>query len=68
MNPGAQAPERKVRQPKPPKGGPVFRVVISLLITLIFGGIYFYLKLPALNIHNEGLYSFVILLCIVFSV
>ena len=68
MNPGAQAPERKVRQPKPPKGGPVFRVVISLLITLIFGGIYFYLKLPALNIHSEGLYSFVILLCIVFSV
>ncbi|MCI9485396.1 MAG: CvpA family protein [Lachnospiraceae bacterium] len=44
------------------------RVLLSLLVTVVFGGIYFYIKLPALNIHNRELYTFVILLCVVFAV
>lgn len=68
MNHEGPTTEKKTRQSKPPKGGPVTRLLLSLLITLVFGGIYFYFKLPALNIHNEGFYSFIILLCIVFSV
>lgn len=47
---------------------PFKRVLVSLLITAILGGIYFYIKLPALNFQNEGFYGFIILLCIVFSV
>ncbi len=62
-------PQReKVIRPRKPKGGPVTRVLLSLLVTLVFGGIYFYIKLPALNIHNRELYGFVVILCIVFSV
>ena len=57
--------EKRVRQPK---GRPVTRVLISLLVTLVFGAVYFYFKLPALNFQNEGFYWFLILLCIVFSV
>lgn len=68
MNHEGPTTKKKTRQSKPPKGGPVTRLLLSLLITLVFGGIYFYFKLPALNIHNEGFYSFIILLCIVFSV
>ena len=65
---GGEAPKEKVIRPRKPKGGPVTRVLISLLVTLVFGGIYFYFKLPALNLHNRELYTFVILLCVVFAV
>lgn len=67
MHMGGQHRTRGARQPRAPKGGPVTRVLLSLLITLIIGGIYFYAKLPALNIHNEGFYTFIILLCVIFS-
>ncbi len=65
---GGEAPKEKVIRPRKPKGGPVTRVLLSLLVTVVFGGIYFYIKLPALNIHNRELYTFVILLCVVFAV
>lgn len=60
--------ERQARQPKPPKCGPAARVLISLLITIVFGAVYFYFQLPALNFRDEGFYLFLILLCIVFAV
>lgn len=41
-------------------------MLISLLITVIFGFLYFYVKLPALNMHSPDLYLFVYLLCIVY--
>ena len=44
--------------PKPPKCGPVARVLISLLITIVFGAVYFYFQLPALNFRDEGFYLF----------
>lgn len=68
MNQGEPTVHRHPRQSRAPKGGPVTRLLLSLLITVIFGGIYFYVKLPVLNIHSEEFYGFVILLCIVFSV
>ena len=39
--------------------------VLSIVITLIFGFLYFYFELPALNIHSGELYIFIILLCLV---
>lgn len=41
-------------------------MLISLLVTVVFGAVYFYIKLPALNIHSGDLYTFVYLLCIVY--
>ena len=38
-------------------------MLISLLVTLVFGAIYFYVQLPALNIHAADFYTFVFLLC-----
>ena len=40
----------------------------SLVITLVFGFIYFYFELPALNIHAGELYVFIVLLCFVWCV
>ena len=47
---------------------PVSRVIISLILTAIAGAVYFYVELPALNIHSMEFYFFLIGLCIVFSV
>lgn len=39
----------------------------SLIVTIVVGFIYFYIYLPALNIHSEDLYGFIMLLCIVYT-
>ncbi len=44
------------------------RLFISFLITLVVGGVAYYLMLPALNIHDTQLYLFIILLVAVFVV
>jgi len=51
---------------KPP--GRARHVLINLLITLVFGLIYFYIELPALNLKNPGMYVFVFLLSAVYCV
>ena len=47
---------------------PVSRVLLSLLITLVVGLVYFYVALPALNFHSVDFYFFVGLLCVVYFV
>lgn len=42
------------------------RMLISLLITLVIGGVWFYVSLPAINLHNTGFYSFVFVLLLVY--
>ena len=43
-------------------------LLIALAVTLVFGFLYFYFRLPAINIHSGDLYVFIILLCAVFGV
>jgi hypothetical protein len=42
------------------------RVIVSLVVTLIVGFLYFYVNLPALNLHAKELYFFIGLLCVVY--
>ena len=42
------------------------RVLISLLITLVIGAVWFYVSLPAINLQNTGFYSFVFVLLLVY--
>ena len=42
------------------------RMLISLLITLAIGAVWFYVSLPALNLHNTSFYSFVFVLLLVY--
>ena len=46
------APRRSPARPRRARGTPVTRLLISLLIALVFGAVYFYFKLPALNVHS----------------
>ena len=43
------------------------RNLYSLLVTALAMGIYFYIYLPALNIHAEEFYGFVMLACIIYT-
>ena len=58
----------KAKKPRKPIGNGVTRTLINLGVTLVFGLIYFYLELPALNFHAEEFYTFAFLLCIVYCV
>lgn len=44
------------------------RVAVNLVVTVVFGLIYYYIKLPAINLHNTGFYSFFFLLALVYCV
>lgn len=44
------------------------RILISLLATVVFGGVAYYMMLPAINIHDTQFYMFLILLIAVFTV
>ena len=58
----------KAKKPRKPIGNGVTRTLINLGVTLVFGLVYFYLELPALNFHAEEFYTFAFLLCIVYCV
>jgi len=59
---------RKPRKPRRAMGSAFSRTVTNLLVTLVFGLVYFYLELPALNPHAEEFYVFAFLLCAVYCV
>lgn len=42
------------------------RTLINLLITLLFGLVYFYFKLPAINLQDPGFYTFFLLMSAVY--
>lgn len=59
---------KKGRKPRKAIGNGFTRVLINLLVTLIFGLIYFYVQLPALNFQSQDIYVFLFLLCAVYCV
>ena len=64
--PGGQ-PHRGPRKPRRfVVKSPVARVLVNLLVTLLFGLVYFYLELPALNFQAKEFYVFIFLLCAVY--
>lgn len=44
------------------------RILLAAVLTVIFGAAYYYMQLPALNIHDSGLYTFAIVLVAAFMV
>ncbi len=49
------------------KAGKLKQNFYSLIVTALVGFLYFYIYLPALNIHSEDLYGFIMILCIVYT-
>ena len=57
--------ERKPRKSIGSKGG---RIAVNTLVTLLVGAVFFYLELPAINLHAEEFYGFVLLLCLTYCI
>ncbi len=71
FQPGAAPPPRKPGKPKKarkPIRSPFARVLINLLVTLVVGGVYFYVVLPPLNPQAPEFYSFLALLLILYCI
>ena len=49
------------------KTGKLKRNFYSLAVTALVGFIYFYVYLPAINLHSQDLYGYIMLLCIVYT-
>ena len=64
-NPFAGKPKRE-KKPRKAIGSPLGRTLLNLAVTLLVAAIYYYVELPALNLHSGSLYVFVILLCAVY--
>jgi len=59
---------RKPRKPRRAVGNAFSRTLINLMVTLVVGLVFFYLQLPALNLHAEEFYVFAFLLCAAYCV
>ena len=59
--------KNRPKKERKPIGTPLGRTMLNLLVTLLFAGIYYYVALPALNIHSGDLYVFIVLLCGVYA-
>ena len=66
-NPFAGRPKRE-KKPRKAVGTPVGRTVLNLAVTLLVGAVYYYVCLPALNLHSQSFYVFALLLCAVYCV
>ena len=65
---GFTPPQPRPRKPRKAIGNAFTRTLLNAAVTLVFGAVYFYLELPALNPHAEEFYVFVFLLCGVYCV
>ena len=50
-NPFAGKPKRE-KKPRKAIGSPLGRTVLNLAVTLLVAAIYYYVELPALNLHS----------------
>mgnify|MGYP003187697979 FL=1 len=66
-NPFVGRPKRE-KKPRKAVGTPVGRTVLNLAVTLLVGAVYYYVCLPALNLHSQSFYVFALLLCAVYCV
>ena len=56
--------EKKQRKPMGRAGS----LLVSLLVTAVVGFVYFYVSLPAINPQSGDFYSFLLLLCVMYTI
>ncbi len=53
---------------EPKRKGGAKGFLANILVTLVFGLVYFYLELPAINLHDKNFYGFFFLMAAVYCV
>ena len=56
----------RAKKERKPVGSPFGRTMLNLLVTLVFGAVYYYVVLPPINRKAKEFYVFLILLCAVY--
>lgn len=63
---GQQTPPQRPKKPRKPVGNAFTRTLINLGVTLAVAAVWFYLELPAINLHSEEFYFYALVLCAVY--
>jgi len=62
-DPGFQGFARGAKKERKPIKSPAARTLVNLLVTLLFGAVYYYVALPPVNLKAEEFYVFILLMC-----
>lgn len=62
FDPNAAPKPKRERKPRKSIGSKGGRIAVNTLVTLLVGAVFFYVQLPAINLHAEEFYGFVLLL------
>ena len=68
FDPNAAPKPKKERKPRKSIGSKGGRIAVNTLVTLLVGAVFFYVQIPAINLHAEEFYGFVLLLCVTYCI
>ena len=68
FDPNAAPKPKRERKPRKSIGSKGGRIAVNTLVTLLVGAVFFYVQLPAINLHAEEFYGFVLLLCVTYCI
>ncbi len=66
--PQRPTPPQRPRKPRKAISSPGRRLAVNIIVTAVFGLVYFYFQLPALNPQAPDFYTYLLLLCAVYCV
>ena len=68
FDPNAAPKPKRERKPRKSIGSKGGRIAVNTLVTLLVGAVFFYVQMPAINLHAEDFYGFVLLLCVTYCI
>ena len=68
FDPNAAPKPKRERKPRKSIGSKGGRIAVNTLVTLLVGAVFFYVQMPAINLHAEEFYGFVLLLCVTYCI
>ena len=68
FDPNAASKPKRERKPRKSIGSKGGRIAVNTLVTLLVGAVFFYVQMPAINLHAEEFYGFVLLLCVTYCI
>ena len=68
FDPNAAPKPKRERKPRKSIGSKGGRIAVNTLVTLLVGAVFFYVQMPAINLHAEEFYGFVLLPCVTYCI
>ena len=68
FDPNAAPKPKREHKPRKSIGSKGGRIAVNTLVTLLVGAVFFYVQMPAINLHAEEFYGFVLLLCVTYCI